>query len=199
MSLPLHDIPLENFDEMTLIVLGSNSDFGNPPIEDAIYSHILQKFNRHSPKLFTLENLDPDNKAWDNMGQYHLFVQLLKTHGSRQTEPVGWLRYYSIVRVHLVMKRLSMGQIPNEMSEAAQEVERIFIEYSPHWIAGIDFFDEIDITPIDEPVDMSGHPFNNTWHIAVDAYAWYTKGTDFQIDTNPYDPTQHTAGSLTYI
>jgi len=196
---PLHDVPNPDFDELTLIVLGSNSDWGETPIEDALYAHILQKFNRHSPQLFTLENLDPDNKAWDNMGQYHLYVQLLRTHGDRFSEPVGWLRYYSTLRVHLIMKRLNMGQIADEMSAAASEVERILIEYSPHWIAGIDFFDNIDIIPIDEPTDNPGHPFNNTWHIAVDANAFYTKGTDFQIEQNPYDPTQHAAGSLTYI
>jgi hypothetical protein len=131
------------------------------------------------------------------MGQYHLNVELLRTHGDRNSP--NQLRYAATLRVHLIMKRLNMGEIADEMAQAAAEIERILIEYSPHWIAGIDYFDNIEINPIYEPTDNPAHPFNNTWHLVVDCNAFYTVGTDFIPDIAPYNPTQHTAGSLTYI
>lgn len=187
---------------MTFIVLGANSDFGvgsAPPIEDAVYNYLKNKWSLTSPTPFNNTILDADNHAWDSMGQYHMSVELLRSHGNRQSEPTGWIRYSSTLRIHLIMKRLTMGQISNDLAQATTEVEKNLWEYSPHWIAGIDQFDDFDASEIYEPTDNPAHPFNNTWHIVVDINAWYTKGTDFAIDIAAYNPAIHPAGSLTYL
>jgi len=187
---------------MTFIVAGANSDFGKDggfSVQDALYNYLVNKWGLHSPHIFNETILEATNKQWDGFGQYHMYVQSVRAHGNRHSEPVGWIRVSNILRVHLIMKRLSMGEIPIEMDEAAGEVERLTVEYSPYWIAGIDFFDDWDITHQEEPTDNPAHPFNNTWHITIDVTAYYTKASDFQIDIAPYDPSLHAAGTLTYL
>jgi hypothetical protein len=174
-------------------VVGTNSDWITP-IEDCVYNHIKQQWLISDPPVTAL---DPDNKAWDNMGQFHLFVQRIETTGKRE-HGTQYFEYTSRLRIHCVMMRLTMGQLPNTMQNASTEVQRILWNYSLHWIAGIREFDDIREVVIDEP-DTPANPFKNTYHIVIEVVAYYQKNSDFNIDTVPYDPSLYTAGQLTYL
>jgi hypothetical protein len=184
---------------VTLQVVGSTTDWGvggSPSIEDAVYNHLRQKWSIPVPPV---TDFDTENKAWDNMGQHHLFVQRMQTTGNRRTiEATGFFNYVTRLRIHCVMQRLFMGQIPPDLNNMSTEVQRICWMYSPYWIAGIQEFDNIVEVPIDEP-DSPANPFKNTYHIVIEVDAFYMKGTDFVIDVAPYNPASYIAGQLTYL
>jgi hypothetical protein len=177
--------------------MGANSDWGvgdAPHIDDAVYAHIKQQWSITVPPV---EEFGEDNKAPYNMGQHHLFVQRVLTTANRELG-TGFIDYVSTLKIHVLMKRLSMGQLPPDVQNAAGEVHRICWMYSPNWIAGINLFDNIREEVIDEP-DLPTNPFKNTWHIVIFVNAFYQKGTDFEIDTASYNPADFYAGQLTYL
>jgi hypothetical protein len=178
---------------VSVVVIGSDTDWITP-IEDCVYSHIKQKWSISNPPI---ADLNSENKAWEGMNQHHVYVQRVVTMGKRELG-TSLFKYQSTLRVHILMQRLSMGQIPIDMQNASTECQRIFWMYSPNWIAGIEEFDNIREEVIDEP-DVESNPFKNTWHIALFVDAFYWKGTDFNIDIGAYDSNGKTAGQLTYL
>lgn len=184
---------------MTLKVAGSTSNWGNPnPIEDAVYSHLLQKWSIVAPNAPVIADFNPDNIAWDGMGSFHLWVRKAVRRGNRtELEGTGFMQYAQNLHINIIQIKNQVGQIDYFLDMATAEIERILWEYSPYWISGITHFDNVEVVEIDEP-DNEANAFRDTWHNLVAVDAFYMLQSDFAIDTAPYTPSKP-AGGLTYL
>ena len=165
------------------------------PIEDCVYDYLVDQWSIDKPLQ---ANLKEKNRAYDGNGQYHFWIVRQKTTAMQDEIGGKFYKCVSTLQINVLMKRLNKGQVNDNLDEMCREIRQLLINYSPDWIAGINYFDNfIEIPRLHHPEDEN-NPFTNTWISAmtVDAHFYYV--TDFTIDTTPYNPSQHNAGELSY-
>lgn len=191
----MSEVPLPSTTPGTLFINGTNSDWIKP-IEDSVYDYLRDRWNIDQPPK---DYLKVNNRSYDGVGYAHFWVQRGQTSIKRDTiDPQFW-NGQTNVNINLLMKRLSKGQIDNMLGDMMHECRRSLIEYQPHWIAGIMTFDEFNEVPLVFGPDDERNPWQNTWVGMITVNAYYIINTQMNISSDPYNPAEHSAGTLTYV
>ena len=174
----MSDIPLPETQASSLKINGSNSDWITP-IEDCVHAYLVDQWNIDKPPK---EYLKQNNRSYDGVGYAHFWVQRGQTN----------------LNINLLMKRLDKGQLDPMLGNMMIEVRRALIEYQPHWIAGISYFDDFNEVPLVYGPDDERNPWQDTWVGMITVNAFYQVDTMFNHSSMDYNPAMYSAGSLTY-
>lgn len=189
----LADVPL-GLKAHTLRVNGTTSDWIHP-IEDCVYDYLVDQWSIQKPAQ---NKLKTKNRAYDKVGSHHFWIVRQKVERSQDTNDRQLWYCDCTLQINVLMKKLSKGEVDDDMDEMCREINRMLIEYSPHWIAGILEFDHITEVPKMFGPDDENNPFENTWITAMTVHAYYYLSTDFSTDTSSYNPAKYSAGVLSY-
>ncbi len=190
----MSETPLPPTTASTLVINGSYTDFQRP-IEDYVYDYLVDRWNISDPPK---ENLKIQNRSYDGVGYAHFWVQRGQTNIVRDSNDNQWWKAQTNLNVNLLMRRLDKGQTSNMLGDMMHEVRRSLIEYNPHWIAGIMYFDDFNEVPLVFGPDDERNPWQNTWVGMITVNAFYKIQTQFNISSADYNPAQWSAGELTY-
>ena len=190
----MSEIPLPETTASSLIINGSNSDW-IIPIEDCVYNYLIDQWNIDKP---TKEELKPINRSYDGVGYAHFWVQRGQTNLKVDSLDHQYWKGQTNLNINLLMKKLDKGQLDPMLGNMMIECRRALIEYQPHWIAGISYFDDFNEVPLVYGPDDERNPWQNTWVGMITVNAFYQVDTMFNHSSMDYNPAMYSAGTLTY-
>ena len=198
----ISDVPL-GFQQGTLVVNGTNSDWIKP-IEDCIYDYFVDKWAVQT-RTVTDTQTEPfkwrsENINYDNQGTKHFWIDRKETERVQEDDSGQLWRCDCRFQINVLVKRGQKSQVKagNDLDTMLRELNRLMIEYSSHWIAGIHFFNNIVEIPLIWHPDDDKNPFQGCWVAGIIAHAYYYLSTRFYNDSIPYNPATVSAGVLTY-
>jgi len=198
----MQDVPL-GFQQGTLVVNGTNSDWIKP-IEDCIYDYFIDKWSVQT-RTVTETSPDPfkwrsDNINYDGQGTKHFWIERKETERVQDDDSGQLWRCDCRFQINVLVKRLQKSQVKagDDLDIMLRELNRMMIEYSSHWIAGIHDFNNIIEIPIIWTPDDDKNPYQGCWVAAIIAHAYYYLSTRFYNESMPYNPATVSAGVLTY-
>lgn len=183
------------FEASSLVINGSFTDWVRP-IEDCVYDYLRERWNIDEPDK---DYLNHQNKSYDGVGWAHFWVQRGQTNITRDSIDGQYWNGQTNLNINLLMKRLSPGQVDNNLGQMMQEVRRSLIEYKMHWIAGITGFNDFNEVPLVFGPDDERNPWQNTWVGMITVNAFYVIQTQFNQSSTPYEPARWSAGELTFL
>ena len=189
----ISDVPL-GFQQGTLVVNGTNSDWIKP-IEDCIYDYFVDKWALQKPTKLRKENIN-----YDDQGTRHFWIERKETERVQDDDSGQLWRCDCRFQINVLVRRQQKSQVKagNDLDDMLRELNRLMIEYSSHWIAGIMFFNNIVEIPLIWHPDDDKNPFQGCWVAGIIAHAYFYLSTRFSNDSIPYNPATVSAGTLTY-
>ena len=190
----MSESPLPGSEASSLVINGSNSDW-HKPIEDCVYDYLIDRWNEDSPEKSYLKT---QNRSYDGVGWAHFWVQRGQTNITLDTIGGQQWNGQTNLNINLLMRRLSKGQLDRTLGDMMIECRRSLIEYSPHWIAGIQYFDQFNEVPLVYGPDDERNPWQDTWVGMITVNAYYVINTQMNHTSMDYNPAMYSAGTLTY-
>jgi len=132
------------------------------PWEDVLYDYYMVKFNSAFTNKF--EVYSPINRAYNEaFGTHHVHCYLVRGSGKiKQNTRIEYLETYGF---ELYSNLLSSGGLTAQedaIDFMLDEVQRIFMRYISHHIAGIDVIDRLETYPI-QPPETENNPFTSVF------------------------------------
>ena len=197
----ISDVPL-GFQQGTLRVDGTNSDWIKP-IEDCIYDYITDKWSVQT-RLITDTQTDPfkwrkENINYDGHGTQHIWIERKETNRVQEAEGQFWncdCRFQVMVMVQQAQN--SQTKAGKKVDIILREINRLLMQYSSHWIAGIYDFNNFTEVPVIWLPDDDKNPFQGFHVAAFIGHAYYYYVSDFSNESIPYNYATVSAGQLTY-
>lgn len=153
-------------------VLGANGPLPNS-WEDSLYLYFLMKYSSYLNKA---EAFAPINREYSNQveSSHHVHVYLVRTT-AKKTNPT-WINYtdtYGFEVYSNVLTANGLTEATDSLQHMVNEIDRIFMNYQSHSIAGIDTTDNLVINEVDPP-ETPNNPFQGVYKRLVTIDVKYT-------------------------
>lgn len=132
------------------------------PWEDILYDYFMLKFSSHFVDKFA--NYSTVNREYNNsFGNHHVFCYLVRSSGKhKHNTQVDYLETYGFELYSNYRSTGGQATIEDAIDFMVDEIQRIFMRYISHSIAGIDIIDNMEIYNIEPPLSDK-NPFQSVF------------------------------------